>query len=274
MNVSEALYHWADVQAIGLRPDTIHYHQELVAAILKRWPEHEQDLRAITEEQIETFAIQIGHFSATRYNAMIGVLKAITPAAVKLKRRRVLWKERHNTSQAEFENLLTEADKLKKSHAGLVIEFLAHTGLRIGSARKLRWSDVTENYILCPGAIMKNRKPCCVPLLPGMDDILKRIRAITRRSMFVLPRPGVRKGISIACTRAGLPRLTHHDFRHLFTTRCIEAGVDIPTTARWRGDSDGGAMLVKGYFHLADQHSRRMARLVSIGPPNPVPVSL
>jgi hypothetical protein len=32
----------------------------------------------------------------------------------------------------------------------------------------------------------------------------------------------------------GLSKLTHHDLRHLFATRCIESGVDIPTVARWR----------------------------------------
>jgi integrase len=30
-----------------------------------------------------------------------------------------------------------------------------------------------------------------------------------------------------ACKRLGLPPFTHHDFRHMFATTCIEAGVDI-----------------------------------------------
>jgi len=44
-------------------------------------------------------------------------------------------------------------------------------------------------------------------------------------------------------------RITHHDLRHLFATRCIEAGVDIPTVSRWLGHQDGGALCMKTYGH-------------------------
>jgi hypothetical protein len=37
------------------------------------------------------------------------------------------------------------------------------------------------------------------------------------------------------------------------------SGVDLPTLARWLGHQDGGALLARVYFHLADQHSRQMA---------------
>jgi integrase len=61
-----------------------------------------------------------------------------------------------------------------------------------------------------------------------------------------------------------LNRISHHDFRHLFATRCIESGVDLPTVARWLGHQDGGALLSRTYFHLVDEHSRRMAARVRI----------
>ncbi|MBU6410034.1 MAG: hypothetical protein KGR98_06580, partial [Verrucomicrobia bacterium] len=38
--------------------------------------------------------------------------------------------------------------------------------------------------------------------------------------------------------------------RHLFATRCIEAGVDIPTVLRWLGHQDGGALCMKTFGHL------------------------
>ena len=50
-------------------------------------------------------------------------------------------------------------------------------------------------------------------------------------------------------------RITHHDFRHLFATRCIEAGVDIPKISRWMGQADGGALAMKIYGHLQREHS-------------------
>lgn len=57
-------------------------------------------------------------------------------------------------------------------------------------------------------------------------------------------------------------KLTHHDLRHLFATRCIESGVDIPTVARWLGHKDGGALAMKVDGHLRNQHSQEMAKKV------------
>jgi integrase len=50
--------------------------------------------------------------------------------------------------------------------------------------------------------------------------------------------------------------------RHLFATRCIESGVDIPTVSRWLGHVDGGALAMKTYGHLRREHSAAMAQKV------------
>jgi integrase len=65
-----------------------------------------------------------------------------------------------------------------------------------------------------------------------------------------------------ACNQLGIARLRHHDLRHLFATRCIESGVDIPTVARWLGHKDGGALAMRVYGHLRNQHSQEMAKKV------------
>jgi integrase len=51
--------------------------------------------------------------------------------------------------------------------------------------------------------------------------------------------------------------------RHLFATRCIESGVDIPTVSRWLGHKDGGALAMKTYGHLRREHSIAQAQRVS-----------
>jgi integrase len=73
--------------------------------------------------------------------------------------------------------------------------------------------------------------------------------------------------INSACKKLGITRFTHHDLRHLFATRCIESGVDIPTVSRWLGHKDGGALAMKVYGHLRDQHSVAMAQRVTFGEP-------
>jgi len=60
-----------------------------------------------------------------------------------------------------------------------------------------------------------------------------------------------------------IQRITHHDLRHLFATRCIESGVDTPTVSRWLGHSDSGALAMKTYDHLCCEHSAAMARRVT-----------
>ncbi len=68
-----------------------------------------------------------------------------------------------------------------------------------------------------------------------------------------------RKSIGRACEVLGIERITHHDLRHLFATVCIESGVDIPTLSRWLGHKDGGALAMRVYGHLRDEHPRETA---------------
>jgi integrase len=70
------------------------------------------------------------------------------------------------------------------------------------------------------------------------------------------------KAMDRAAKKLGMSRITHHDLRHLFATRCIESGVDIPTVSRWLGHKDGGALAMRVYGHLREQHSVDMAQRV------------
>src|SRR6516225_1456818 len=75
-----------------------------------------------------------------------------------------------------------------------------------------------------------------------------------------------RKAFHRACTKFAAGRTTHHDLRHLFATRCIESGVDIPTVSRWLGHKDGGALAMKTYGHLRREHSIAQAQRVTFAP--------
>jgi integrase len=60
--------------------------------------------------------------------------------------------------------------------------------------------------------------------------------------------------------------LSHHDLRHLFATRCIEAGKDIPTVASWLGHKDGGRTAMMVYGHLRQTHSQTEAATMDFLP--------
>lgn len=72
-----------------------------------------------------------------------------------------------------------------------------------------------------------------------------------------------KKCLLTTCKKLGFPHFTHHDFRHFFATTCIESGVDIPTISRWLGHKDGGALAMKVYGHLREEHSFAMIKKVS-----------
>ena len=145
-----------------------------------------------------------------------------------------------------------------------MVRFLALTGLRIGEARALTWSDVQPDCLIIPGSISKNAVARSVPMVDGLAVHLASLHAAAGGSPLVLPQKSVKTALTAACRRAGIARLTHHDLRRLFATRCIESGVDLPTAARWLGHRDGGALLAKTYFSLLDGHSREMARRVRV----------
>jgi len=256
---------WAALRLAVVKPRTRDYHQELIAYIGRTWPEKfEAPIEEISEQDVGAFAGRIARLSDSRYNGIVTMLRAVLPAAKKLRRRRLQIKERPLLSQLEFSRLLDELDGRPQSHAGLVIRFLSHTGLRIAEARRIRWQDVHQDFILAPGVITKSGRPRVIPFVNGLADTLQALRGVAGDVDAVIPQAECKRSLQTACRRADLPRLSHHSFRHHFATRCIESGVDLPTVARWLGHQDGGALLARTYFHLVDEHSRRMAARVRI----------
>ena len=62
-----------------------------------------------------------------------------------------------------------------------------------------------------------------------------------------------------ACKAVGAPRLTHHDFRHFFATRCLEEGVEPNIVADWLGHADGGVLVLRIYGHVRPGEAARAA---------------
>lgn len=158
--------------------------------------------------------------------------------------------------------------------------FMAYSGARLGEAKLATWSCVDwekrEMKIL---GYKSERSERAVPIFPHLETLLRglieRRKAAARFATVGKPmvEPSDRlfrlsecqKTIDAACTKIGVSRVTHHDFRHLFATVCIESGVDIPTVSRWMGHADGGALVMKTYGHLRQDHSQAQAVKVNFG---------
>jgi integrase len=162
---------------------------------------------------------------------------------------------------------------LKKSplpvhrEARFLVEFCAYTGARLGTAQSVTWGCVKDDGMFfksMKGAV--DHKAVFVPLNPNAKSLLAEIRQARGEvgdDERILRLGECQKTLTAVCMELGIARLTHHDLRHLFTTRCLEMGIDVPTVSRWLCHLDGGALLMKTYGHLRDEHSRAMAAKVT-----------
>jgi integrase len=158
--------------------------------------------------------------------------------------------------------------------------FLSYSGCRVGEVASVTWQSVDwERKQLHVKGSKSETADRIVPLFGELDTLLKKlIERRKRAAQFAVDgKPMIepsdplfrlnecQKTIDKACTSLGIARITHHDFRHLFATRCIEAGVDIPTVSRWLGHSDGGTLAMRTYGHLRQDHSQAQAAKVNFG---------
>jgi integrase len=160
-----------------------------------------------------------------------------------------------------LESLLSSMREKRGKSAANMVEFLAWSGVRIGELREITWEQVGEKWLTVAGGEegTKNHEVRRVPINSRLADLLARLRYEgAEGKIFNGATP--RKALNLACDRIGIPRLRIHDLRHWFATHCIERGVDIPTVSKWLGHKDGGALAMRVYGHLRDDHSLSAAR--------------
>jgi integrase len=273
-----------------LKPVSKRYRKFCAAALLKSWPKID-DERAdkITEDDCLGWAARFvaGQWRDNGkpvdeqfFNNTLGTLRAILELA-KLKRNParavkrlgVQSKELKLPEASRFAELVTAIEIAgggQSKHCADLVRFLAFSGCRVSEARQVTWQDCDfeRSQIRVTNAkrrLSKNHAPFrFVPMIADMRPLLERLRESNPKPADAVCVVGeCEKSLTRACRQLGIPRITHHDLRHLFATRCIESGVDIPTVAKWLGHKDGGALAMKVYGHLRDEHSVAMAQKVS-----------
>jgi integrase len=271
----------------SLKPASKEYRHKTVKYLLRSWPELGGKLPArVTEGECKEWAARYHRdFSETLYNNTVSSLRHLFDIAIgrgliarnpalEIAKVRVPQKKLELPSSDQFKAIvehIREAGSATSQGCGDLVEFLAYSGCRINEAARVRWIDADEakrRIYIAPG---KNGESRYIPLLEPMRDLLKRIKEAPRwfRSNqrkdggFILSVAECEEALTNACTKADAHRITHHDLRHLFATRCIEAGVDIPTVSRWLGHKDGGALAMRTYGHLRSEHFDAMAAKVA-----------
>ena len=153
--------------------------------------------------------------------------------------------------------------------AAEMVKFLAFTGARRREANNVQWRDIDFTNGRITLRVTKNGQPRDVPMISECRALLETMRQARPDETLDFPVLRVRECrgfLERACANVGAPRIGHHGLRHLFATTAIEAGIDVPTVARIMGHQDGGALAMKIYGHLRDEHAQAAMLKVRFGP--------
>ncbi len=275
----------------SIKPQSKKYRLWCLGKLQKTWPDlWELRLDEITPKACVEWAAKLhSQIACHYYNNTLGTLKQVIQSGIKahkenggaqfdnpasvLKKTRIKQKELHLPEPSHFralvENIRMESGGWGPRCADLV-EFLAFSGMRVKSeAGYVIWEDVDwkRKEIIVRGdpvTATKNSETRRIPIIPDMERLLMRLRdklgELAKGQIVQVS--SCKEALARACKKIGIAKLTHHDLRHLFATRCIESGVDIPTVSRWLGHKDGGALAMKTYGHLRNEHSQDMAQKV------------
>jgi len=271
----------------SLKPRSKTYREERIAALLKSWPGLGQiEVRKIGKHDCLAWAAIFGEkASPSNFNNTVGSLRMVMDLAIEagarydnparfIKKLRVRQKELQLPNREQFLQIVQSIKRVNRRFSqdcANLVRFLAYGGFRKSEAANITWADCdfAKKEIIVrgdPETGTKNWTIRRVPMIPDMLKLLKGLRTKRRSEPVSQPAMRVREcqnAINSACKKLSIARFTHHDLRHLFATLCIEAGVDIPTVSRWLGHKDGGALAMKVYGHLRDQHSVNMAQKVT-----------
>lgn len=272
---------------VSIKPSTKEYRQKTVKYLFKSWHGLAAKVPAVVSERDcrHWSAEYQAKFSETLYNNTVDTLRHIFDLAIdrglisrnpaaRVQKVKVPQKKLELPSSEQFRQII---EYMRNSGAATsdgcadLVEFLAYSGARATEAAGVRWTDIDferGRIYIAPG---KTGHARYIPLLDAMRDLLERIKADPRwfrsehrrKAGYVLSVIECEKALTAACRKAVAHRMTRHDLRHLFATRAIEAGVDIPTVSRFLGHSDGGSLAMRTYGHLRDQHAQAMAAKIT-----------
>ena len=275
---------------LSIKPRTRDYWRECLLALQKSWRSlKETEVRKVTQGDCKQWARDYRKkVSPTRYNNTVSILRHVLNVAVEagvvyrnvaadVDRAPLRGKEIKLPSVEQFNALITEmraGHSRDSQNCADLAAGLAFIGCRIGEARMIEWRDVEfdAGEVVVRGDATtgtKNWELRRVPLIPDARALFTRMRSEREHEPVDTKLFRVRecqKALNRACKKIGAERITHHDLRHLFATRCIESGVDIPTVSRWLGHKDGGALAMKTYGHLRREHSIAQAQRVTFAP--------
>jgi integrase len=190
----------------------------------------------------------------TRFNNTVGTLRAIFGLGIQngllsdnparsIGKVRVTGKKLCLPSAQEFAAILGHIESSGAwcaQDAADLVRILAFSGCRITEATHVKMEDVdlaigTIRILGDPKLGTKSGEGRTIPINQPMRELCVRLLdgqrasnvAKPNRKGYLLKLTECRKALASACAKAGVPRIGHHDLRHLFITRAIEVEVPV-----------------------------------------------
>lgn len=263
----------------GIKERTVEYWAHAGQTLVNNLPLSMHASKLTTDDLRKWWSTFTRQYSAQFANNCLSLVKTfgsvLIEAGVRLddptipiKRIPVPRKDIQVLSREQLESVILDVRMQKKAssiEASNFIAALAFSGMRLGEARGLHWEDIGGEFIRVKGekrSGTKNSEMRNIPITTPLRSVLDEMHYQGASGpVFSMKQP--RHALENACKRLDIPHQRIHDLRHFFATMCIEQGIDIPTVAKWLGHKDGGALALKVYGHLRDEHSLLQASKIT-----------
>lgn len=248
MSFRELAERWERAEGSTMKKTTLaHYQNALHAYVLPHFGSRK--IAGITREDVQTFlAVQSTNYSRSSLRSMKVVLGLTLGWAndcgwlernpcTRVKLPRTVGGKTITRTVVTPEQVNALAGKLEEPFATLVL-FLYATGLRIGEAAALKWTDFTGNVLhvtrrICDGDMDKVKSKSSERSLPIDPALLERMGQLGKAEWVFRSRTGtpinpgnaLKRYVRPAAEALGLALGGWHDFRHTLTTTMRRAGV-------------------------------------------------
>lgn len=248
-----------EAQKASIRNDVLH---------IQFWRGHFTYLDEITREKVD---LAVSHLKDGNANRYLSTLRAILKRAEGewnlIEKAPLLRMRKESSRRIRFLSASESAELIRSLHTRHrpLIRFLFATGLRLGSALTLCWTqiDLTRRVCWIHGDQSKSGKPIPVPL---NEDALQALREAKGRhpvSVFNQTRPTNRIWRK-ALLKAGIEDFRIHDCRHTWASWHVQAGTPLYALQEMGGWKT--LEMVRRYAHLAPEHlAEHAARIERLG---------
>ena len=281
MTLSDLFARWKKVASASLKKTTYaHYVNALTSYVVPVFGDRE--ITCIERYELESFfSVQAAKYSRSTIRSMrisLGVLlsyavrngwlKEDPSKGVKLPRaencagRRI---QRRVLTPAQTTSI---AEKLSEPYATLVL-FLAVTGLRIGEAIAIKWSDFEGDVLhvqrrMYEGKIDTTKTRDSERRIPIPPALLERMKALDktgewifhgRRGVPLNPGNSLKRYIRPVAKELNIDLGGWHDFRHTVATSMLRAGCGVKVVSELLGHADVSITL-RTYDHVESEAFR------------------